>query len=1105
MRQLWAVVVLLLVAAACGGGSDTAVLESTAEATTTAVSATTTAEATTTAAPAPVSTAPTGTTAASATTTSMLAPTTLSLADRFSLTREAILAGDMDLMECAVGVFGLDRMIEFSQGEDPTNQELILSEPCLIDPDDWDEEVRDDDGEREGGGSVYGEWSLASQVDGAECPVSDVNHAAVGSFDWRIRPILSGEVANFAVSPSSPNVVYMGIEVNAHSVYRSDDYGETWTVLHRFDHAKDTAVHPTDPNIAFHADSTGVWRTSTGLPESYTQVVRGGSIGPPQAAFPTVVVSPSNPDVVYTAQKGDDAPNGILDGGVVYRSTDGGRSFSKIARHTPVVNVLAVDPGNTDRLLLGSNDGVYESLDGGVSWKMTTGGRALGKVIDIKTLDGEVWYGATGLGVARSTDGGRTWSVSSQGLPGPLVQRIGVVRDAPHVVWATTRSGVVRSMDGGETFDDVSGFGRVDGLPAVNLQALGVWPEDPDMALVSTNSLVYSARSDVTAEIQGQLFGQGIFKTSDGGRSWRRVAIGVAETTIIEIQTNPLRPTEVWAGQQASRGIFRSRDAGQSWSQSNTLLTHYPMKMAFVPGHPDRLVFTSSHPDESFGLTTDSGLSWLTRSEQTFFDIIDKGLELFDEGLRFGGNLHLHGVAVAPDDPNYILVGSVNDPSQFSAKPLTGSHIYRSTDGGATWAESMDGYDYLGAVSIHDIVFDPIDPDRVYLGTTGQESVSGNGLWRSSDRGRTWDRSDNWTQYAAHVNEVVTHPTDGRSLVAATGDGLYVSTDRGDSWVRTHDSYAWDVEADLANPGVVYAGTIDGVLLSSDFGKTWQDITPAWLDPDAHGWGMVGVLQDTGATSVGVSCDGAITYAAFAGVGMAVSVAPGYVAIPEDPDQVSRMSGRAIAGMYDKHLHLARATQPTDVGSTSGESGGQPAEQDSESANGQLGPLAGLPGYAIACVREQLGGAWDDLEAGRPATSEEEALITACVTSGGDLERIPDVSADPGPDGQDPNQGDARLQDLPESVKDCIRSQLPPVVWDQLWGGRPANPGEQGLIDGCEASGGISVRNLPEPVKNCIRSQLQPGVWDQLWGGRPANPGEQGLIDGCEATGGTPG
>jgi photosystem II stability/assembly factor-like uncharacterized protein len=952
-----------------------------------------------------------------------------------------------------------------------------------------------------GGNGFFDQWLPVARVAGVECPATEVNHADLGSFDWQLRPILSGEVANFAVSLSSPNVVYMGIEENAHSVHRSDDFGETWTVLHRFDHAKDAAVHPTDPDIAFHADSSGVWRTSTGFPESYTRVLRGGSIGPPQAAFTTVVISPSDPEVVYTAQKGDDDPNGILDGGVVYRSTDGGRSFSRMARRTPVVNVLAVDPGNTDRLLLGSSVGIHESTDGGASWAAITSARSLGKVIDIKTVGGESWFAATGSGVARSTDGGRTWTVSKEGLPGPLVQRIGVVRDAPDVVWATTRSGVARSTDGGRTFGDVSGFGRIGGLPAVNLQALAVWPDDPDMALVATSSLVFSARSEITAEIQGQLFGQGIFKTSDGGRSWRRVATGVAETTIIEIQTNPLRPTEVWAGQQASRGIFRSRDGGQSWSQSNTLLTHYPMKMAFVPGHPDRMVFTSSHPDEPFGLTTDSGVSWSTRSEQTFFDVLDKGLEMFDERLRFGGNLHLHGVAVAPDDPNYILVGSVNDPSGFSDKPLMGTHIFVSADGGATWAESMDGYDYTAAASIHDIVFDPTDPDRVYLGTTAQESVSGNGLWRSSDRGRTWERSDDWSGAAAAVNEVVVHPTDGRSIIAVTGGGLYLSTDRGGSWARTHDAYAWDADADPANPGVVYAGTIDGIIMSSDFGRTWRDITPGWLDPRANGWGMTNVLRSTGATAVGVSCDGGIVYAAFAGIGMAVAVAPGYVSIPVDPDQVTTMSGRAIAGMYDLDLMASRR----EAGPTSGADGGQSTRQDGDSSDGPLGPLYGLPEYVLECARERLGLAWAELEAGRPATAEEEALITACERSGGDPDRMGDSGgvADPG------------LEDLPEAVTECIRSQLPPGFWDTLWEGRPPTPDEQDLIDGCEASGGAlgagpgqggsRLQDLPEAVKDCIRSQLPPGFWDTLWEGRPPTPDEQDLIDGCEASGGNMG
>ena len=98
---------------------------------------------------------------------------------------------------------------------------------------------------------------------------------------------------------------------------------------------------------------------------------------------------------------------------------------------------------------------------------------------------------------------------------------------------------------------------------------------------------------------------------------------------------------------------------------------------------------------------------------------------------------------------------------------------------------------------------------------------------------------------------------------------------------------------------------------------------------------------------------------------------------------------------------------------------------------------------------------------------------------------------------------------------ECIRSQLPPGVWDQLWEGRPPTPDEQGLIYGCEASGGALgagpgqggalLQDLPEAVKDCIRSQLLPGAWDQLWDGRPANAGEQGLIDGCEASGGNMG
>ena len=171
-----------------------------------------------------------------------------------------------------------------------------------------------------------------------------------------------------------------------------------------------------------------------------------------------------------------------MDGGIVYRSTDGGRTFQVVASGTPVVNVLAIDPTTAERLLIGSNDGIHESVDGGRTYRAIPGAVELSRIFDIQSHDGRTWYAATATGVARSTDGGQTWQSSTTGLPSPLVQRVRAVRDAPNVVWAATRGGVGRSTDGGETFVDVSGFGSPGGLPVSNLQALGVRPDDPDMA-----------------------------------------------------------------------------------------------------------------------------------------------------------------------------------------------------------------------------------------------------------------------------------------------------------------------------------------------------------------------------------------------------------------------------------------------------------------------------------------------------------------------------------------------------------------------------------------------------------------------------------------------
>ncbi|MGZ0185108.1 MAG: WD40/YVTN/BNR-like repeat-containing protein [Acidimicrobiales bacterium] len=754
------------------------------------------------------------------------------------------------------------------------------------------------------------QWTMVQASPVTRCTSSTAAHSAVGDFFWQHRPVLSGEVSNFSISPVLPSTLYLGGETNSHSVYKSTDYGRTWSRVNSSDHAKDVAIHPTDPEIVFKANSMGLMRSSIGQSDEYLEfVLQGEFVGPSATSFSSVAISASDPDVVYTAQKGANASGGavLLDGGVVYRSVNRGLSFTEVATGTPIVNVLAVDPTASDRLLLGSTDGVHESTDGGKSFNSVVGSTNLGKVLDLNSNDGITWYAATEGGIARSNDTGLSWHLTSSGLPSSDVQQVEAVRDHPGVVWATTRAGVVRSTDGGVSFVDVSGVGSPGGLPAVNLQALGVWPDAPNRAIVSTNSLMFSVRAGEDVQVQGQLFNQGIFLTTDGGLTWERVGMEVAEKSIIEIETNPLRPTEVWTGQQASRGLFRSRDAGQSWSQSNTLLTHYPMKLAFVPGAPDRLILTSSHSGEEIGITTDSGQSWMTRSEKTFFDAVDIGRSLYVESSSYSSKLHLHGLAVSPENPNLVLTGSVHEPDGFTPVRLSGAHIYRSEDGGSTWTESMLGFNFEAKTAIHHIVFDPSSPTRVYLGTTAHESLYGNGLWRSLDTGRSWERSNSGMPDDESVNGIAVHPTDSRLLVAATNSGMYASTDSGDSWTLTFDSPASDTEADFSNPGVIYAATNDGALQSLDFGLTWQNITDGRLSEDYKGIDNAQLANPPlMATAVGVSCDGAIVYIAIEGIGVLASVAPGYGDIPEDPHQVSEISQRQYANHYDADRRIQR-------------------------------------------------------------------------------------------------------------------------------------------------------------------------------------------------------
>lgn len=699
------------------------------------------------------------------------------------------------------------------------------------------------------------------------CPVGYSTLAETMKFAWKPHPMKSGDVANIAFSPSNPNIVYLGIEVNVHSLYKSTDGGRKWHKVHIFDHAKDLAVHPNNPDVVFLNDSRDVWRTASGGEGKSVAAFQPGypfevvlstryGWGPPETSFSTVDIAPSDPSVVYVAMKGGKGSDGMQTA-ELYRSTNEGLSFSKVEGQVPTFNVVKVDPHDPNVILAGSDDGVYRSMDGGRSFVHLTSAR---NVVSLDTVDGITLLAGSYEGVLRSVDGGISWRIHTEGLPSKTVLRVRIAPSSPDVVWATTVEGVARSLDQGRTWQDVSS-----NLPARNLQALAVHPRDDRIALVSTETFIFSARSDSLFRT-GQYYDQGVYRTEDGGATWYRSDAGIIEDSLNDVTTHPARPFEVWAGQNASRGLYRSRDAGQTWSLSPGLLTHYPMLLAFFPNDANKVAVTGSHSGEDFGITYDSGVNWDVTSEQTFLRSVK-----FEPG-RFihqtnGEDVHIHGLAVDPSDPQTIYIGTVHDPTEFSEKTLSGSHIFKSTDGGEAWTEIGLNYPRHVETSIREIKVDPQNSKVVYLGTSAQESTQGNGIWKSVDGGQTWNRLSSGIPEDASVNTIVIHSEEPNRLLVATKEGMYRSIDQGRSWARVFEP-ARDMENDPSNPDVIYVATSQGVMLSKNFGSSWEGISTG--------------LPNRDITAIAVNCNGTVVYAGVRDEGLFAAVAKSVSPVPLD-------------------------------------------------------------------------------------------------------------------------------------------------------------------------------------------------------------------------------
>ena len=595
------------------------------------------------------------------------------------------------------------------------------------------------------------------------------------------------------------------------------------------------------------------------------------------------------------------------------------------------VRALALDPRYPQRVYLGTADGIlYRSDDGGLLWRRLGPGFPLrGCSLDDIVVDarGVVFVGywevhGSGGGVARSTDGGKTFAVL-KGVDGESVRALAVAPSDPKVIAAGTRTGVFLSRNGGQVWTRITPKGHPD---LRNIESLAFDPGDPEVIYAGTWHLVW--------------------KTFDGGAAWGPVHEGmIDDSDVMTLTIDPLRPQTIYS--TACTGIYRSTEGAMEWTKLGKIPFSSRRTRAFSLGGDDASQLLAG-TTEGLWISEDGGDNWWRATPKTLIvnalivqpgGTIILGTEgagvlrssdggrtwnasntgfsewfvsriLFDPAGRrllvaVWGAPRYGGVFVSSGARGeWIRLGNGLDGRQVLSLALVGDTIVAGTDDGIyarapeakAWTRlptNLDGRD------VHPRVIEllALPPRRLLAATT-------NGLMRSLDGGQTWTQPTLGS--ATEISDLALSPTDFDLVVAATRSGIFRSTDGGESWRRVSSELGDLTPHALAfmpsDDHVLFATTSGGLFRSGDQGATWHRVN--------------GGIPHSDLTGIAVSSDGRTIYASdftWGGIFRSVNGGSTWARMPTDglgSDRVWTLGldpaapGRLLASSSAGGLHL---------------------------------------------------------------------------------------------------------------------------------------------------------------------------------------------------------
>ncbi len=480
-----------------------------------------------------------------------------------------------------------------------------------------------------------------------------------------------------------------------------------------------------------------------------------------------------------------------------------------------------------------------------------------GRIVDIEvnlSNTKEYYVGYASGGIFKTTNNGITFEPIFDQVEALGIGDFALSQSNPKILYVGTGeknssrssyagSGLYKTTDGGKTWANI-------GLSGTHhIGRVIIHPEDNNSVWVAAIGALYSSNPE-----------RGVFKTTDGGKTWKKTLFVNDSTGIIDLVINPQNPQQLlatswdrsrkaWDFKEGGEGssIYRSDDGGETWYKS---VSGFPqgkqvgrigLDICWSKPNVVYAVLDNQGEVQQTDKPKDDGSlkpeSFRNMTKENFQKLDDKKLDEFLRANRFPIKYNARTVKKEVSEGKYLpaaiyeYLGGDANASLFNTK-IIGAEVYRSDDSGSTW-KKMNSYDLDGVFYTYGYYFaemrvDPSNSDKVY--------IYGVPLLKSNDGGVTWNHLDTLRgELNVHVDHhaLWINPKDGQHILLGNDGGLYASYDEGAYWQHINNmpvGQFYTVNVDMETPYNVYGGLQDnGVLKGSsrsvpNVSKHWEVI-----------------------------------------------------------------------------------------------------------------------------------------------------------------------------------------------------------------------------------------------------------------------------------------